>query len=433
MNPAAEAFGPSVAPLGAVRTDLARLIQLRWVSVLAMAALALLVFPLLAPAHPVQPLAGVTLALAAVNIALGGGVIRRLARACGGFAQLGVDLLAWGAFLYFGGGVTNPAISLLLLLVAVGASILPARQAWALAALAVVVYSLLWQFHHAVRLDNAAMAMYWHLAGMWLTFVLSAVTVVWFVARMNAALSRRERDLAEANAARARDAYVVGLGKLAAGAAHRLGTPLGTLRILADELERRSDLGDEVREDLALMREQVSHCRDILNSLTREAGQQRAERGGSTTAGAWLEAVVTRWRSLRPHAAASLRCDPADAGAVIVADASLGEALHNLIDNAQDANEAAGRGGGRAAVEVEAACCDGSLVVEVSDRGPGLPQAVCAAVRQGPLAARPAGMGVGLYLAHDAVEHHGGSLDFRPRPGGGTIARLLVPLQDASR
>ncbi len=433
MNPAADALRPSAGPLNAVRTDRARLLQLRWVSVLAMAALGLLAIPFLAPAHPVQPLAGVTLALAAVNLALAGGLIRRLDGPWGAFVQLGIDLLAWGAFLYFGGGVTNPAISLLLPLVAVGASILPARQAWALAALAVAVYSLLWQFHHPVHLDDAAMAMYWHLAGMWLSFVLSAATVVWFVARMNTALSRRERDLAEANAARARDAYVVGLGKLAAGAAHRLGTPLGTLRILADELARRGDLADETREDLALMREQVSHCRDILNSLTREAGQQRAEGGGPTTAGAWLEGVVTRWRSLRPHAAASLRCDPADAGAVIVADASLGEALHNLIDNAQDANEAAGRGGGRAAVEVEAACCDGSLVVEVSDRGPGLPQAVCAAVRQGPLAARPAGMGVGLYLAHDAVEHHGGSLDFRPRPGDGTIARLLVPLQDASR
>lgn len=433
MTPAADALRPSADALNAVRTDRARLLQLRWGSVLAMAALGLFAIPLLAPAHPAQPLAGVTLALAAVNLVLAGGLIRRLDGPWGAFVQLGIDLLAWGAFLFFGGGVTNPAISLLLPLVAVGASILPARQAWAPAALAVAVYSLLWQFHHPVRLNDAAVAMYWHLAGMWLSFVLSAATVVWFVARMNTALSRRERDLAEANAARARDAYVVGLGKLAAGAAHRLGTPLGTLRILVDELARRSDLADEVREDLALMREQVSHCRDILNSLTREAGRQRAEGGGSTAAGAWLEAVVARWRSLRPHAAAGLRCDPTVAGAVIVVDASLGEALHNLIDNAQDANEAAGAGGGRTAVDIEAACRDRSLLVEVSDRGPGLPEAVCAAVRRGPLSARPAGMGVGLYLAHDAVEHHGGSLDFSPRPGGGTIARLLVPLREAGQ
>jgi len=37
-------------------------------------------------------------------------------------------------------------------------------------------------------------------------------------------------------------------------------------------------------------------------------------------------------------------------------------------------------------------------------------------------------MGVGLMLAHAAVEHHGGGLDFLARPGGGTIARVVVPL-----
>ncbi len=84
--------------------------------------------------------------------------------------------------------------------------------------------------------------MFWHLAGMWTSFALAAVTVVWFIVRLNAAIARGEAALAQAQAARARDAYVVGLGKLAAGAAHRLGTPLGTLRILADEMARRTEL-----------------------------------------------------------------------------------------------------------------------------------------------------------------------------------------------
>ncbi|HNS92767.1 MAG TPA: histidine kinase dimerization/phospho-acceptor domain-containing protein, partial [Thauera sp.] len=260
-----------------VRTDRTRLLQLRWVSLAAMAMMSFIVFPWLVPAQPLAPLAGVTLALLAVNLALLADAARWLVGRWGAFLQLAVDLVAWGAFLYFTGGVTNPAISLLLPVVAIGASILPAAQGWALAALAVGVYSLLWRFHEPVRLTDSALAMQWHLAGMWISFVFAAVTVVWFIARLNAELARREDELAEANAARARDAYVVGLGKLAAGAAHRLGTPLGTMRILADELARRTDLDAEVRDDLQLVREQVDHCRDILNSLTREAGQQRAE------------------------------------------------------------------------------------------------------------------------------------------------------------
>ncbi|MBN8442211.1 MAG: HAMP domain-containing histidine kinase [Thauera sp.] len=432
---------PTVRPQIAVsafssRAELARLLQLRWLSVVAMALIALMAFPLLAPAQPVSPLLGVMLVLVAANFALLAGGVR-----AGAFPQLAVDLVAWATFLYFGGGVTNPAISLLLPLVAVGAAMLPAAQAWTLAALAVAIYSLLWHFHVPVQLADAHMAMRLHLAGMWLSFALSAATVVWFVARMNAALARRERDLAAARAARARDAYVVGLGKLAAGAAHRLGTPLGTLRILVDELGRRSDLAAETREDVELMRRQIDDCRDILTSLTRDAGQQRAEQGGTARAGEWLDAVIARWRRLRPHAAVELQCDRAVGNAAIVADASLGEALHNLIDNGANANVASGRDG--EAVQVVAVSAGQQLTVDVCDRGPGMPARLVDTLLGGEAQpgltdgiaspVRSKGMGVGLLLAQTAVEHHGGALSFHPRPGGGTIARLTLPLQDASR
>ena len=418
--------------LNAVRTDRGRLLQLRWVSLLAMALMSLVVFPWLAPAQPVAPLAGVTLCLLAVNLALLGGLAEWLVGRWGVFMQLTVDMWAWGAFLYFTGGVTNPAISLLLPVVAVGASILPALQAWLLAVLAVVLYSLLWQYHQPVYLADADQAMYWHLAGMWISFAFSAVTVVWFIVRLNSELARRDDELAAVNAARARDAYVVGLGKLAAGAAHRLGTPLGTLRILTDDVASRAELPAEVREDVQLMREQVDHCRDILNGLTREAGQQRAEGGGAVDAFAWARAVAERWQRLRPGAALVIGAGVADggeAGAVIVADASLGEALHNLIDNAANANARAGKGD--VAVELATGREDGLVLVEVLDRGPGLDPARVEAARHAPLGGHAEGMGVGLMLAHAAIEHHGGRLEFRSRSGGGTIARMLIPEQVA--
>ena len=418
--------------LNAVRTDRGRLLQLRWVSLLAMALMSLVVFPWLAPAQPVAPLAGVTLCLLAVNLALLGGLAEWLVGRWGAFLQLTVDMVAWGAFLYFTGGVTNPAISLLLPVVAVGASILPALQAWLLAVLAVVLYSLLWQYHQPVYLADADQAMYWHLAGMWISFAFSAVTVVWFIVRLNSELARRDDELAAVNAARARDAYVVGLGKLAAGAAHRLGTPLGTLRILTDDVASRAELPAEVHEDVQLMREQVDHCRDILNGLTREAGQQRAEGGGAVDAFAWARAVAERWQRLRPGAALVIGAGVADggeAGAVIVADASLGEALHNLIDNAANANARAGKGD--VAVEVATGREDGLVLVEVLDRGPGLDPARVEAARHAPLGGHAEGMGVGLMLAHAAIEHHGGRLEFRSRSGGGTIARMLIPEQVA--
>ncbi|MCV2217273.1 sensor histidine kinase [Thauera sp. Sel9] len=420
----AAAAEPEIA---ALRTGGSRLLHLRWLSVAAMVAMAALVFPLLAPDHSVQPLLGVALILAVANLLLLAGPARWLDGRRGAFAQLLFDLLGWGAFLYFGGGVTNPAAALLLPVVAVGASILPARQAWALAAVAVGIYAALWEFHHPVQLADAATAMQWHLAGMWLSFSLAAAIVVWFIVRLNAELTKGEAALAEARAARARDAYVVGLGNLAAGAAHRLGTPLGTLRILTGELLRRKELDAEVREDLGVMREQLEHCREILNSLTREAGRQRAEGGGAECAGSWLHETAVRWQRLRPEAGLRLDIAPELSALSLVADASLVEALQNLIDNAANANAAAGRAG--AAVEVRAVPDGGMLRIEVLDRGPGIDDARLEAARHAPLGSHAEGMGVGLMLAHAAVEHHGGRLAFLARPGGGTIARVAVPLR----
>lgn len=411
-----------------LRVDAARLLQLRGLSVLAMASLALFVFPMLAPGQPLLPLLGTTAALFVFNLLLLW--TRYLRTADGAFVQLAIDLLGWGLFLYFSGGVTNPAISLLLPLVAVGAAILPPRSAWALAGVAVAIYTLLWNFHQPVRLVDEDMAMYWHLAGMWLTFAFSALVVVWFVSRFQVALALRERELALANAARTRDAYVVGLGKLAAGAAHRLGTPLGTLRILVDEMRRRDELDADAHTDLGLMGEQLDHCKEILGSLTREAHQPRAEQAGTMDAEQWLQQVFERWHNLRPYAAAELHCAASVPGTMLVADASLGEALHNLIDNAATANASAGDD--VPPLSVEASCADGRLVVDVCDRGPGMPSAVAEVVRHGPFHDAPTGMGVGLLLAHVAIDRHGGELEFLPRGGGGSIARLRVPLQEGS-
>lgn len=407
----------------------ARLIHLRWLSVAAMAFIALLIFPWLAPQHPREPLLIVALMLAGINLALLGGPSRWLGGASGALAQLMLDLVAWGTFLYFAGGVTNPAISLLLPLVAVGAAILNANQAWTLALAAMLTYSLLWRFHLPVRLPDADMAMHWHLAGMWLSFALSALTVVWFVARLNAALSLRDRALAASDAARARDAYVVGLGKLAAGTAHRLGTPLATLRILSDGLVRRPDIDAEVREDLELMRQQIDNCRDILNSLTHESGQQRAEAGGPVVVASWLEDVLNRWHALRPDARCLLDCAQAVGACAIVADTSLADALLNLLDNAANANARAGEGS--APVSLDASVRKGRLMLEVKDRGAGIAATSGEPRSQTPFPGETSGMGVGLILARSAVEQHGGELALGQRPGGGTIARIDIPVQDS--
>ncbi|THF61037.1 HAMP domain-containing histidine kinase [Pseudothauera rhizosphaerae] len=404
------------------RSQIARLLVLRWLSVAAMAAATLALPPLLGVELPQARMLAVAVVLAGCNL----GTLAWLAGrpAPPGpwalFTHLAVDIAGWSVFLYLSGGATNPLISLFLPLVAIGAAILPAFQGWLLAALAVAAYSLLWHVNRPIAFRATADAMHWHLTGMWITFALSALVVVWFVARATAALRRRERELAAAREAQARDEQILALANLAAGAAHKLGTPLGTLRILADELARSAPPG-AMREDLELMRAQIEHCKRILGGLTADAGALRAEGGGALPADDWMRTVVDRWQALRPHVPARLTCAESLAGERIVADATLGEALHTLINNAADASPGA--------VEIEAGLADGALRVEVRDRGPGIAPALQAELGRAPLGAHEDGMGIGLFLAHAALARLGGTLALLPRAGGGTIARLSVPLE----
>jgi two-component system sensor histidine kinase RegB len=411
---------PRVADLAT--GQLHRLVMLRWLSVAAMALSALGLPPLLDVSVRLGPLLAVATAMAAINLfTLAWLAARRVPQSGAPFVHLLIDVLGWSAFLYLAGGATNPLISLLLPLVAIGAAVLPAVQAWLLAATAVVAYSLLWSFHHPIRVHDAAMAGYWHLSGMWLTFTLSACVIVAFVLRMTAALRERDRALADARAARERDERIVALANLAAGAAHSLGTPLGTLRILIGELLRTPGIDAALRGDLELMNEQVEHCRQTLGVLTARAGDPRAEGGAAHSVTDWIARTIAQWQRQRPHCRAAVACADALAGTRIVADATLTHALQTLVNNAADASPDS--------IAVEARQAGSQLLIDVVDRGPGVPEPLRATLGDVPVAERPAGMGIGLFLARAALARYGGSLSFEARSGGGTRARMQLPLE----
>lgn len=407
---------------------LRRLLSLRWLSLLVMLATGFLLPPLLGITLPQSALLAIVLALVSANLFSLAWLSRRTPTVPGTTAlmlQLLLDIAAWSIFLYFTGGATNPLISILLPLVAIGATILPARLAWLLAAAAIAAYSLLWNFFRPLVISDEALAMRWHLAGMWMTFALSAAVIVGFVVRLNAALRARDAALADARAAIARDEHIVALGNLAAGTAHNLGTPLGTMRIVIDELLRAPPDAAALRQDIDLLGEQVDNCRHALARLTAESGSARAEGGRPDSVADWLQSVVSAWQAQRPGFAVEVHCAAAVAGVTVVADATLSQALHTLVNNAADAQAGAPAAG----IEVLARADDGLLVIEVRDRGGGMSDAQRADAGRAPASrATGNGMGIGLFLARQALERCGGALAFAPRDGGGTLARMTLPL-----
>lgn len=404
--------------------DQRRSVILRW-WLLASAVLAVSSAPtLLGLELPLLPMLAALLALAGYNAWLQLRMRRTTAVPDGELlGQLCVDLTALAVLLYFSGGATNPLISFLLVPVAVAALSLPGRLTAVVALLAVAVYSvLMWQFL-PLAVGDAERAARLHLAGMWLTFVASASMIAWFVARMTASIRERDRHLAEAREQALRDERVVALGALAAGAAHELGTPLATIAVLVGELERDAALGADVRADLAVVREQVALCKGIISGMAARTGALRPEQIEAREAVAWLQAVLARWHAMRPQVESRLVISGGPGVPLIAVEATLEQALLNVLNNAADA------GGGE--IRIDLGWAGNRLAIVIRDHGPGFTAGVLEQAGRGPLPEHEGGAGIGLLLTFSAIERLGGRIMLDNPPDGGGRVRIELPLAGA--
>jgi len=412
------AESPSFHPIPDNLTTLRRLVVLRW-WLLAGEAAAILALPSLLGIALPQAL---MLTVVAVQVAANALAARRAASASDFsdgelLVQLIIDLVALSVLLFFSGGAANPLISLLLPPVAVAALVLPQRPVFLVAALAVAAYSFLMVVYLPLPIADVERATRLHLLGMWFTFVVSAAMVAWFVTRMTASIRQRDAELAAVREQALRDERVVAMGALAAGAAHELSTPLATMAVIAGELEHDEDIGTAARADIALLRRQVAACKDIISGLAERAGAGRVDSVQATPADRWLTGVFQRWRSLRPQADARLDIVGRTPAPMLAIEATLEQGLINLFNNAADA--------GRTVVIEEQWDVD-RLTIEVRDDGPGFSDEVLAQAGRVPFPAHAKGSGVGLFLAHLAIERLDGSLTLCNDAGG--IARVHLPL-----
>ena len=398
-----------------------RLIQLRWWLLAGLSLAVLVARSLLEIALPLAPLVAVLLLLAGFNIL----ALRATGNVDFGVPELGgqlaVDLAGMGVLLYLSGGAANPLVSLLLLPVAVASLSLPGAWVAGITGMAVGLYSFLMLYSLPLPIADPGRAARLHLGGMWLTFVVSALLVAWFVTRMTASIRARDAQLSAAREDALRDAQVVALGQLAAGAAHELGTPLATMSVLGGELVQDARLPADACEDLKLLCRQIVICKDIVGGLTKRAGIERAGSARGVAADVWLEGVLGRWRTLWPQASCIFDMTR-DNGVppLVAADAALEQAVVNLLNNAA---RVAPQG-----MRLATTWDDRRLSVVVQDRGPGFPAEILRDCGATPLPAHADGCGIGLWLARAAVERMGGRLQLANAAAGGGIATVELPL-----
>jgi two-component system sensor histidine kinase RegB len=331
-----------------------------------------------------------------------------------------LDIAVLTGLLYFSGGPHNPFAFLYVVQIALATVLVRALWSWMLVGLSFVGFGILLVAHQPLEIPDDR-----RMIGAWMALGVASAFVVYFLRRITVALAQRDAELTEARGLAARQERLASLATMAAGAAHELSTPLGTVALAAKELERaltRSAVPEESElvADARLIREQVGRCRSILEQMAQGAGTV-GEGVASCTIGELLDEALVGART----APDVLREVPDELAAVRLRlpPRAVSQALRSLITNAQDASQPT------SAVMISVRRDDGALELAIRDRGAGMPGEILARIGE-PFYTTKApgrGMGLGLFLARAVVEAVGGTLEIDSVAGEGTQVRVMLP------
>jgi two-component system sensor histidine kinase RegB len=342
------------------------------------------------------------------------------------FGHLLLDVVLLTVMLAVTGASANPFVSLYLLPLIIAAITLPARYAWSMTALTVACYAALFAIPSAgPGSDHHAHAQFQlHLLGMWVNFTVSALAVAVFVVRLAQDVRQRDAWLAARKVEALRNERIVALGALAAGTAHELGTPLSTMAVLLGDIARDHADDPVLSDDIAVLRSQVDACKQAITRMAAAAGAARAEGASYRPLDEFLDEALERWRVMRPAVQIQQRFEGPRPAPPIFAEQTLAQAILSLLNNAADASPQA--------VEVDAFWSQSALTLEIRDRGVGLAPEARERAGEAFFSTKPAGSGIGLFLARATIERLGGRLRLRNREAGGACTRVELPVGTVS-
>lgn len=360
------------------------------------------------------------------------------------FFVLSFDIVQLGVLLFLTGGLSNPFALLLLAPVTIAATVLHLSSTIVLGVLAISLVTMLSWFSIPILTAAGDVLMLPGLLqfGFWVALVIGVVFLSIYARQVTTEMHTMGEALLATQLALAREQKLTDLGGVVAAAAHELGTPLATIKLVSSELIE--ELGDqpELLEDAALIREQAERCRDILQSMGRAGKDDLHLRHAP------LETVVKE--AADPHLDRGKTVvftvgnddDEASAQPAIPRRPEIIHGLRNLIQNAVDFADAQ--------VNISVQWDEDLVTIGITDDGLGFPQSVIGRigdpfVRRRRVgfdgARRPEyeGMGLGLFIAKTLLERSGATLEFSNgrreghagwagQPTGGAVVLVTWPL-----
>jgi two-component system, sensor histidine kinase RegB len=340
---------------------------------------------------------------------------------------LAYDILQLTALLYLTGGIENPFAMLYLAPITISAVSLSGRITLILTLLMIGAVSALTFRHYPLPWfpgEQLQLPLIYD-AGIWVAIVVGAAFIAIYASRVAIEARKLADALAATELVIAREQHLTQLDGLAAAAAHELGTPLATITLIAQDLQKQLPASDPLEEDLALLAEETARCRAILGKLA-SLGDDAGNILDVMSLSLLIEEVASPHRDFGVDI--SIVEDGQGPEPVCRRNPGILYGLGSLIENAVDfaASE----------VRIVAQWNEARVTMVIEDNGPGFSPDVVGRVGEPYVTTNNdrrakteegAGLGLGLFIAKTLLERSGAIVKTENRvpPATGAVVTIM--------
>ncbi|MEZ5460628.1 PAS domain-containing sensor histidine kinase [Dokdonella sp.] len=224
---------------------------------------------------------------------------------------------------------------------------------------------------------------------------------------------------------RAEEMTLASLGRLSASIAHEIRNPLAAIRYSAQLLAESESMEEEDRRLVEIVNNHCTRANEVIENILQLSRRERS-RPESIDVNAWALNFVEEYKQNNDLGQDHLRAITQNRQIEAMVDPQhLQQVVWNLVQNAIRYGREPGAVA-RVVVVARLATDKGPPLLEVVDRGPGIPAKVAAQIFDPFYTTSEYGTGLGLYLARQMCESSQATLEYVPVAGGGACFRITL-------
>ena len=336
------------------------------------------------------------------------------------------DVTQLAALLYFAGGLLNPFSILFLAPVAVSAAILDVFSTITLVIIVTICASILSIYHLPLPWSYKGFVVPpLYQFGLWIALVISAIFMAYYVFWLAQKSKRTSEMLGQTRLMLASERQVIALGSLATVAAHKLGSPLTTIRLISDDLMTQLKLNSIQKEDLLLLKAEVERCQIILSELDSDAMKTSRELDILMPLGLAIQKMVANTiSSFKVEIEWKVENSSDKNQPEIAQIPELSYALEAILENANDFAETK--------ITLVISWDHESIYINVIDDGMGYPSSILSNIGQPENSSRlgqEGHRGLGLFLVQSFIRQLNGTTIFQNRKPNGASVKIKIPIE----